>query len=50
MLTQNVVNIRTAEDTGSLIDKLSNAWCTLMHDSLSWLVPIHASSAAGGAW
>jgi hypothetical protein len=41
MLTQNTENIRTAEDTGSLLDKLSNVWCTLMHDSLSWPIRGH---------
>ena len=39
MLTQSAESTRTAEDSGSLVDRLSHLWCTLMHDSPSW--PIH---------
>jgi len=39
MLTQNTESTRTAEVSGSPVDKLGNLWCSLMHDSPSW--PIH---------
>lgn len=35
----NAESIRTAESSGSPIDKLGDIWCALMHDSPSW--PIH---------